>query len=161
MLTLNLGTKRVNSWCQLLSVEAGEMIKKGPQMLSLCNTHTAIERERDENRKELTGTFPMHPRNRPVTSNSTSCHDWKAARMKRAAGEFLLTLNFKHKRVQKTGKVLIRWFIHEDESLSTLSVSLLKNHATESQYYQQNTQHTLVYRTATDKGWGTVRGGVA
>lgn len=34
--TLNLGTKRLNSWCQLLSVEAGEMIKNGPQMLSLC-----------------------------------------------------------------------------------------------------------------------------
>lgn len=35
-LTLNLGTKRENSWCQLLSVDAGEMIRNGPQMLSLC-----------------------------------------------------------------------------------------------------------------------------
>lgn len=43
MLTLNLGTKRLNSWCQLLSVDAGEMMRNGPQILSLCttqNTHT-------------------------------------------------------------------------------------------------------------------------
>lgn len=33
--TLNLGTNLVNSWCQLLSVDAGEIIKKGPQMFSL------------------------------------------------------------------------------------------------------------------------------
>lgn len=37
-LTLNLGTKRLNSWCQLLSVDAGEMMRNGPQMLSLCGT---------------------------------------------------------------------------------------------------------------------------
>lgn len=57
------------------------MIKKGPQMLSLCNTHTENkssaqvhrrERERYENRKELTGRFSLHPRNQSVTSNSTS-----------------------------------------------------------------------------------------
>lgn len=33
--TLNLGTNLANSWCQLFNVEAGEIIKKGPQMFSL------------------------------------------------------------------------------------------------------------------------------
>lgn len=46
ILTLNLGTKRVNSWCQLLSVDAGEMIRNGPQMLSLCaGTKRRIHRQ--------------------------------------------------------------------------------------------------------------------
>lgn len=47
-LTLNLGTKRLNSWCQLLSVDAGEMMRNGPQMLSLCGTQNtrACERSR-------------------------------------------------------------------------------------------------------------------
>lgn len=40
--TLNLGTKRLNSWCQLLSVEAGEMIRNGPQMLSLCRKNAIL-----------------------------------------------------------------------------------------------------------------------
>lgn len=40
--TLNLGTNLVNSWCQLLSVEAGEIIKKGPQMFSLWNRKTGL-----------------------------------------------------------------------------------------------------------------------
>lgn len=39
LITLNLGTNLANSWCQLLRVEAGEIIKKGPQMFSLCNRH--------------------------------------------------------------------------------------------------------------------------
>lgn len=37
LITLNLGTNLANSWCQLLRVEAGEIIKKGPQMFSLWN----------------------------------------------------------------------------------------------------------------------------
>lgn len=39
LITLNLGTNLANSWCQLLRVEAGEIIKKGPQMFSLWNLH--------------------------------------------------------------------------------------------------------------------------
>lgn len=39
LITLNLGTNLANSWCQLLRVDAGEIIKKGPQMFSLCNIH--------------------------------------------------------------------------------------------------------------------------
>jgi len=39
LITLNLGTNLANSWCQLLRVDAGEIIKKGPQMFSLCNVH--------------------------------------------------------------------------------------------------------------------------
>lgn len=64
VLTLNFGTKRVNSWCQLLSVDAGEMIRNGPQMLSLCC------RNRKANTMSTTATGGLlclceqHPENR-------------------------------------------------------------------------------------------------
>lgn len=41
--TLNRGTNLANSWCQLFRVEAGEIIKKGPQMFSLWNRDSGRE----------------------------------------------------------------------------------------------------------------------
>lgn len=61
-LTLNLGTKRLNSWCQLLSVDAGEMMRNGPQMLSLCRTQNTRACERSATGRPR-GTF-----------RATSCH---------------------------------------------------------------------------------------
>lgn len=48
LITLNLGTNLANSWCQLLRVEAGEIIKKGPQMFSLWNVHIKKKRYKNE-----------------------------------------------------------------------------------------------------------------
>lgn len=51
LITLNLGTNLANSWCQLLRVEAGEIIKKGPQMFSLWNIHIKDKKKKKKEKK--------------------------------------------------------------------------------------------------------------
>jgi len=55
LITLNLGTNLANSWCQLLRVEAGEIIKKGPQMFSLWNKRIRGKKKKKDTQKLIRG----------------------------------------------------------------------------------------------------------
>lgn len=104
----------------------------------LSVTHTERKRERDENRKELTGKFPMHPRNKSVTSDSTSSLHWKAARMKACSWRIPTDPKRRGKVWREKWKMekMLWWFIHEEVCLSSLSGSLLYNPIQLNSLYQ-------------------------
>lgn len=68
--TLNLGTKRLNSWCQLLSVDAGEIMRNGPQMLSLCQRRRAEENCQAQNNRSTKKSNLNKKKKKTITSKS-------------------------------------------------------------------------------------------